>query len=625
MPPDARRRRTEHSSSDSSDAGPFLVSSVRYRVAAPPARPLPNENRWTKECGLIQKFLGVTLENGFADILRKNDIEVTGPPELAFRCVQGDDDSSEGQPTIIAVATWNEKTSPPVWERAVKQTKRFVDAKVLASGPEIRGLNVGVEMIAEELTPNNYVSCIPNNELTESLVRDWDTIKANVGRTLESFPSTQGQVTSISLFKLGSSANLECNPLTVYISVDYESEEARWPPVANEIQRGLDSYGHNLRVHIEHGGPESYAPFRPLLKPMTPQQTQEKRDFFNYSTDRLYKTTVGLGEDIGPAGYIKKPDGEETMPGVGTLGCWVEMKTTTTREWTKYALTNYHVVRPALEGFQLTDKLTPGAPKVPSDLQRADLGGIAPNTKFQSSVMEIEHPTRSKHCFAVGVLENVIKENPPSAERAEKEEYLDSINAFFNDGKHLFGKIFAASGYRRRSPTNGRMDWALIKPLNANRVGKNTLPTFEEWRNTENLPLLVAQGKSLKQPFENGLRSTMNGAFIYKTGSSTGPTVGVFSRIKSDVTIKDDAHLALPVSEEFVYIGEPETERLANSGDSGSVVFDKQGRAVGLLFRGHKAPSALNQFAYITPIEDVFEDIKRFSDGQVTDIRIAED
>ena len=38
-----------------------------------------------------------------------------------------------------------------------------------------------------------------------------------------------------------------------------------------------------------------------------------------------------------------------------------------------------------------------------------------------------------------------------------------SVRAFFRDGKQKLGHIVAASGFGRRSSTNGRLDWALIK------------------------------------------------------------------------------------------------------------------------------------------------------------------
>ena len=634
----ARNHRTEPSSSSSSQAGPFLVSSVRYRVAAPPARPLPNESCWNKDCSLIHRSLGLTLEDGVAKILINNGIEAADTPELVYRCIPGDDGSG-GQPTVTAVATWDDITSPPVWERAVKEAKRFVDATVLAS-PELRHLDVGVEMIAEELTPSNYVACILNEELTESLVREtgmpseatsaesWSLFRKHKEKPPASPSSSSGAGKTLAATLSRSTSR----PITSLKRLGGPLSSAKSSAVSTHM--GITSVS-----TLSTAAPELYVSSPLLSSAKTPEQNPTKplrRLPFLCDAGRVYRTKVGLGEDIGVAGYIDQAEEEKVMPGIGTLGCWVEMKTTGTQEWAKYALTNYHLVRPALEGFRLTDESTPAAPKVPSDLQTADLDGIAPNnTNIKYPVMKMEHPTRMKHCFAVGFWQRIIFKNPPSAERTEKEEFLANIKAYFDDGKQIFGTIHAASGFGRRSPTNGRMDWALIKPLDASRVGKNTLPSFEEWLQNGvcDLPLLVAMGKSLKQPPAHGLcRSTKNGEFLYKKGSSTGPTVGVFSVVKSEVAMTDDAHLGnvanyTRLSQEFVYIGEPTADDLAHNvhGDSGSVVFNEEGRAVGLLLRGQKAHSTINRWAYVTPMEDIFADIKEFFQGQATDIRIAED
>lgn len=81
------------------------------------------------------------------------------------------------------------------------------------------------------------------------------------------------------------------------------------------------------------------------------------------------------------------------------------------------------------------------------------------------------------------------------------------------------------------------------------------------------------------------------------------------------------------LSDEFLYLGLPDPAEhwLASKGDWGSVVFNGDGAAVGLLCRGHTAQQAKGSYAYVTPIEDVFEDIKAFSSKQITDIRITED
>jgi hypothetical protein len=58
----------------------------------------------------------------------------------------------------------------------------------------------------------------------------------------------------ISLFRFGSSPCGADNPIIVYVSVDYESEEGKWAPVVEEMQQYLQQYKHaDLRVHLEHG------------------------------------------------------------------------------------------------------------------------------------------------------------------------------------------------------------------------------------------------------------------------------------------------------------------------------------------------------------------------------------
>ncbi|KAG7289584.1 hypothetical protein NEMBOFW57_005955 [Staphylotrichum longicolle] len=623
-------RRTEASSSVTGDAGKFQISNVKYRVSAPPARPRPVINRWNEDCNLIRKVLGHALEDGVAKILSASDVQPSEAPELCFRCVERN--ASEGQPTILTVAAWDE-SSPPVWERVVTEAKQFVDATALASG-QLGHLDVAVEMIADELWLPKYMSVIPNEELTPSLAHAWDDIRDKVWHTLDAYPQTKGRVTSISLFRLGFSEHMDSNPLTVYVSVDYESEEARWPPVADEIQRYLDTSPYNLRVHIEHDSSEWYPKYELLVKNLTPGQIKERHEHA-YKFNQRHTMTVDLGDDIGAAGHLTASDGGKFMPCVGTLGCWVEIRTVSKRTWTRYALTTYHNIRPALAGFQISvDSVgaTPATPVKDSDLWKADVNGIYPSSHFANPIKEVEHPTRAQHWFAVGIYNREIARNPPPFRDKAKEE-LARITAFFDEGNQRLGTIFAASGLGRRSPSRGRMDWALIKPLSSPpRIGKNTLPTLDEWTATDSTswPADAVCGSSLRHPSrEEGLRSTPNGAAVFKLGSASGPTSGVFSELKAGVAFRDDARLGAVLGQEkrseFMYVEDPALRWFSKRGDAGSVVFDEEGRALGLLLGGHRPQQAANQCIYVTSIEDVFEDIKQFSKGGIIDIRIAED
>jgi hypothetical protein len=639
---------------------------VKFRVGAPPALPLP---LWTIPCYADRRFVCEALETDLVDgtiniiaseglelrevddvwfsghgieLCKVDDVELDGhgielpkvdSVELVGRGIAGDD--SEGQPTILIVAEWDEK-SPPLWERIVKRTKKWIDEKVLASGK--LNLDIAVEMIARDLTLCKHVSAISERELAQGLGRDWPNIADKVAEILERHPATESKVTSISLFRLGSSEDLGNNPLTVYISVSYESDETKWPPVVTMIEQYLSAYQHDLHVHLEHNSFDLHPSFPILLKNLTKDEILSKLQMFNFDPDRRYSTSVKLGDDIGPARYvITKDGGEKAMPGVGTLGCWVEIKTKTNTQWTKYALTNYHVVRPAIDGFRLgfeNGSNVPGTPVKGSDVWAADLDGICPKTNFSSPPAQIEHPTRMIHCFTVQLLNHEIARNSPSPARDVEVERLGAITAFFDQGNPIFGTIYCASGYRRRTANNGRLDWALIRPIDPGRVGKNTLPTEQDWTNKGvyvNVPKLRVMGKSLQQPPMNGLLSTQSGQDVFKVGASTGPTAGELLKVKSHVSVQHDRHVNNEMggetyySNEFMFIGNPRSAYLAYHGDSGSVAFDEEGRAVGLVFRGLMAQQAANSYTFITPIEDVFADIRAFSKGGITDIRIAED
>ncbi|KAK3339843.1 hypothetical protein B0T25DRAFT_618478 [Lasiosphaeria hispida] len=603
----ARYRYTEHSSSDSSDAGTFLVSNVKFRSA-----------------------LGFSL-NDQAEIIAKAEGVEPLSVDLVSRYIEGSA-PNEGRVTILIVANWSE-SSPSIWERIVKKTKKFVDAAI--RNRYLEDVEIGVEMIAEELTLAKYITPIPASDLTDAFCEDWQHITEGALDILDSYPATKSRVTSIALFKLGFSTTYEDNPSTVYISVNYESEENHWPPVVGEIQQLLNRYPYKLQVHMEHNTSSKLCPslFPLVNRPMT----DAKRQMW---PAKKYKNLVGLGEDIGPECYIKVSNsGDDHSPGFGTLGCWVEIKTIKEPGWTKYALTNYHVVRPAFKGFQLgtndKDEASILKPVKDSDLWKVDINGIGP--KFDSKAAEIEHPARIRHCFTVQLLTERIENHPDHPVTAGFIELLDEAKSFFDNNKQHLGSIFCASGYTRRTANDGRLDWALIKPTGTGvaRIGKNSLPTCGDWENRGYITRCPWDRGTLEQPPAHGLRSIPNGGLIFKVGAATGATGGMFSTIKPRVHFKEDAHVEpwmksrhRPyLSNEFMYIGLPEVgwRWLAKQGDSGSVVFDTQGKAAGLLFRGHTAQQATSSYAYITPIEDVFADIKAFSKGEITDICIAED
>ncbi|KAF4595373.1 Peptidase cysteine/serine, trypsin-like protein [Ophiocordyceps camponoti-floridani] len=91
-----------------------------------------------------------------------------------------------------------------------------------------------------------------------------------------------------------------------------------------------------------------------------------------------YDDKLNMGACIGARRYVPRNDGVWRSPVSGTLACYVDLLRR--GKWEKYAITNHHVVRPALDGFML-DRVegdgtsTYGEPRLGSDLGIADEKG----------------------------------------------------------------------------------------------------------------------------------------------------------------------------------------------------------------------------------------------------------
>lgn len=78
-------------------------------------------------------------------------------------------------------------------------------------------------------------------------------------------------------------------------------------------------------------------------------------------------------------------------------------------------------------------------------------------------------------------------------------------------------------------------------------------------------------------------------------------------------------------SAEYIFCGAPAcpTRSFAEQrGGAGAVVYDRKGGILGLVAAGQVPQQSKQGYPIVTPIEDIFEDIKKRSRGEVQAIRV---
>ncbi|KAG8666516.1 hypothetical protein FPOAC2_11630 [Fusarium poae] len=603
----------------------FKVTSARFRTVSPHLRRLPLHEARIALPEAVRQLAAVihhkTIEKLQQYELLDDDTEINVG-------MYGTHGESDIRPTVFIITEWK-PTKEQMRTKSVQEITEFATLEVRRLDQNVGA--VQVDMIDPRLVRNVYYGPIKNQP---QLFNRWDQMKALVLHRLEVFDFTRGQMTSIILFHYGLNESYTQNPITIYISVEYTCPETCWPTTIEDIQRNLAKHGFPvLNIHIEHniGFQMAFENLEPTGG--SPQEIQDKIYKNNLFLDGDYQTLVNLGDSIGAAKYISV-SGVKKSPLIGTLGCYVEIKTAQNQTWETYGLTNYHVVRPTIRGFQLKvdgqGKSSMAYPQKPSQLWKADEEGLKLRTNVPSEAME--SPSRIKHNHTAWVLNQQIRQiNARTHQNAASEQTrqravqaLNSKTAFFDGYSHILGKVYCGSGFKHRSRENNRLDWSLIK-VNQKRTGTNLLPGQDAWKNELLDEPFDTFGIRLKNATQSISEQTTGQRCFkaFKLGATTGAAVGVFHEIKMDVQLKDDKHLGAWVSSEYVF--QPRSGRFAAPGDSGSAVYDDQGCIVGLLFTGQTPNNGPESgIGYVTPIEYVFEDIMNTFKGEITDIRVAD-
>ena len=312
-------------------------------------------------------------------------------------------------------------------------------------------------------------------------------------------------------------------------------------------------------------------------------------------------------------------------------------------EWKKVALTSYHALRSALQGYTVKAELEidvnpdaeasargrniiakatasrMGAPVTNSDLDHADRHGFRP--KASAKPLQIESPPRLMHHEALEDNRKLIQvyEGSTSARHlqtmADEIDGLNKKTAFFDQNKHILGEIYMASGFGRRSAGGERLDWAFIT-VHSDRQGQNVIPPGSEWVKQQRgmfCPFRSEEALSY-YPYSSLRGSDLYRSKVYRVGATSGPRAACRSSYATDCWIEGDRQ----ISSECTLIGDNTWP-----GDSRAVVFNEHGELLGLLVGGLTPHNSHNVVCFATPIQDIFEDIKKFSEGEIMDIRVA--
>jgi hypothetical protein len=617
------------------------ICSRTYRVATDALRPLPLQSsplaqdwlgrgqaRTIKEVVLdVLSKHGIQAPATFDDLGPKEDFTFSGwemmePSEKDKDFVNIANRHRPGKPdpvcaTIFIESDWDSSPSnlsSQTWPKAVDE--------IYSALAHMDGLipSLEIEIIATHLTRPVHVHPIRSDD---ELEKAWNEhLLKEVKDVLDKFSATQNMVNGLDISCFGFSYKEEKNPITVYIAVDRRSDETRWSEVIDALQFPLSTVHHQIEVWIEHNDWEF-----PVFGLHADQPSRDAR--WRHRGKDGYGKKVNLGDEIGMGFHSPCVDDRTRPSGFGTVGCYVKVKKG--GNWRTFALTNYHVVRPLFDGFELDlVEESQSASKVTRQgtaLHTADHEGL--KTEQGRRPPAVEHPARTTHLRILGYLENCIDQEKtkrlegPIQKRLEAQYQVKK--RFFDEDRHKFGRLWAASGFMRRSAAGHHMDWALIAPA-ANRIGANSLPSKATWRQSNRgclEPPTPDTHTHLRGPSpEATLGRTKGNTIMLKMGANSGPTTAQYSNCKGSLgearyvgdKRQTDEHLFVSCEA----IDSRDRLSLATAGDSGAVVYNDEGKVVGLVSRGlapQQSPKGSKTFPYpyVTPIEDVFADIKAFT------------
>jgi hypothetical protein len=147
--------------------------------------------------------------------------------------------------TVLAIADWDEKESPPKWQAAAVEIKIAVDDMLLDRIPP--GPDIDVELMRTSELRYRHIHAV-DEELYQAYR---DNVDPKVSDAIRSVPGAYEHLVYYGVDRLGfSKDDPAANPNTLVIGVDLESDEACWPAMLAAVRTCLEDFPFHIEVLI---------------------------------------------------------------------------------------------------------------------------------------------------------------------------------------------------------------------------------------------------------------------------------------------------------------------------------------------------------------------------------------
>ncbi|KAL8871280.1 MAG: hypothetical protein Q9174_002858, partial [Haloplaca sp. 1 TL-2023] len=462
------RRRFQDDSVFSPVTAKYGCTYQDHRVGVPPLQLLPLSSI-SPDDSLPAVSAVRAVKSQIHHILRDHRVEFDEyDAELVHRVIPGDDVSPDTL-TYLVIAQWFGEEDTRRWFLAAEEIKDLFRK-------EDDTAHVKVEISGWQLARAKTMSIVEHGH---PFIAAWPRIRQGIQEIFKGYPKVEQGWNSIDVVRIGYlSENAEPMPVTISILVDWELDERDWRYCKMQIQFLLQENAiEDVEVSFERGDVE--AGIFPLKEP-TRAPTASDRIFGKYD----YKVPMGSDFGANKDSTYGTQNVRQNGP-TGTIGGYIELRYAD-GEWKKYAVTNYHCVREAIEGFSY-ESGPDGHPEVSAEsfLAKVDAKGIGPRGPNGALIRNIafESPSRRKHDSTIHYhrdmkarRKKVLERQPNHAGllKAIDEHEADERDAlqFFDTGMNNFGRLALSSGFKARTKENHRIDIALIE-IDPARVGDN--------------------------------------------------------------------------------------------------------------------------------------------------------